>query len=227
MRDIDVLVNTENNYMQMARIFETYTLSSKLRTYGSYITRSGLIREDTVQQALYDQIASEEFQIPVGMGYVVPTRAGHPKSSLVRRGARYIFHVATVRVSHTGRQSDITPLDNDGITNAVMNCLDMIRDVDRLQGVISPKGTTNYEFDKAEASTYQPISSIIFPLMTTGRGGRERDYAEVAQIMLEALLDYLTNNSDAADLNLNAIHLCGYSAADVETLQQALANVFG
>jgi hypothetical protein len=224
MRDIDVLVNTENNYMQMARIFETNTLSSKLRTYGSYITRSGLIREDSVQQALYEQISSDEYQIPVGLGYVVPTRAGHPQSSLVRRGARYIFHVSTVRVSHTGRQNAITPLDNDGIAAAVMNCLEMVGEVDAAQGIISPEGTAQYDLDAADSTHYKPISSIIFPIMATGRGGREREIGEVSQVMIEALLDYLTNNSDTADLRLNAIHICGYSFADVEALQQALAN---
>ncbi len=227
MRDIDVLVNTENNYMQMARIFETNTLSSKLRTYGSYITRSGLIREDSVQQALYDQISSDEFQIPVGLGYVVPTRAGHPKSSLVRRGARYIFHVSTVHVSHTGRQNAITPLDNDGIAAAMVNCLDTVREVDLAQGIISPAGTAQYDLDVAETDDYQPIKSIIFPVMATGRGSRESEFGAVAQVMFETLFDYLANNSDAADLNLKAIHICGYSFADVEALQQALAVVLG
>ena len=78
MHNIDVLVNTENSDMQMARNFETKTLSAKLRARGSRISRAGFVVEDSVQQALYDQISkSDDFRLPINLGFVVPTHAGH------------------------------------------------------------------------------------------------------------------------------------------------------
>jgi len=48
IRNIDVLVNSENDYMQMARFFESRTVSSMLRRRGARI-RDGKY-EDTIQQ---------------------------------------------------------------------------------------------------------------------------------------------------------------------------------
>ena len=51
-RTIDVYVNSENDYMQMARIFESRTVSSLLRFYGSKLDEAGRIEEDTIQDEL-------------------------------------------------------------------------------------------------------------------------------------------------------------------------------
>jgi O-acetyl-ADP-ribose deacetylase (regulator of RNase III) len=227
MRGIDVLVNSENNFMQMARVFETASLSSKLRLYGSYLTRSGYMHHDTVQQELFDQISSGEYPLPINLGYVVPTSAGHPQSSLVKRGARYIFHVSSVRVSHTSRQNVIVPLDNDGIVSAVQNCLYKVLEVDEAQGVISPPGTERHTKESAAVDSYRPIESIILPLLATGGGRLAYQVQGVAETMLAALADFLTNNEDAAQLKLKAVHLCAYSLLDVEAVKRAITAVFG
>jgi hypothetical protein len=224
MRDIDVLVNTENNYMQMARLFESFSLSSKLRLYGSQRNSSGAIREDTVQQELYVQTA-KTYSLPITMGYVVPTHAGHPESRLVKNGARYIFHVAAVQVQHSSRNNAIIPLDNEGIAEAVYNCLDMVIEVNEARGVISPEGSPLRAQEEQAASTYKPIESMILPLFATGRGGREREIADVSQTMLLAFREYLSDSKNCARLGLKALHLCAYSELDVHTVKAEMDNV--
>jgi hypothetical protein len=224
MRGIDVLVNTENNYMQMARVFETFSLSCNLRLMGSLFNRSGYIVEDTVQEELYDQIKNE-YPIPISMGVVVPTHAGHPESKLAKSGARYIFHTATVSVAPNSR-NPIKPLDNDEIISAVKNCFDEVRNVNEARGIISPPGSVRRDQEKRAVDQYEPIQSIIFPLFATGRGGREREIAEVARQMLEAMRDYLSDGENTEGCALKDIHLCAYSRLDVSTVKAVMDDLF-
>jgi hypothetical protein len=96
---VDVYVNSENDYLQMARIFESKTISALLRHHGSHIDKAGRIVADSVQDEL-DQLIELDPNIktrPVMIGTVIPASAGHPDSALRKDlAARYIFHVATV-----------------------------------------------------------------------------------------------------------------------------------
>lgn len=92
---IDVLVNSENDYMQMARFFETRTVSSLLRRRGARISGGKYV--DTVQQELDFQLGDRAR--PVQAAEVFITSAGGPDSKLATENkARYIFHVAAVQV---------------------------------------------------------------------------------------------------------------------------------
>jgi hypothetical protein len=220
MRGIDVLVNTENNYMQMARVFETYSLSCNLRLLGSLLNKSGYIVEDTVQLELYDQIR-EEYPIPISMGVVVPTHAGHPESKLAKTGARYIFHTATVTVAPTTGQS-FKPLENAEIATAIYNCLNEVKTINAARGVISPPGSPRLDRELRNVGDYKPIESIIFPLFATGRGGREREVAEVARQMVKTMTNYLSDSDNADGFTLKDIHLCAYSQLDVSTVKTVM-----
>jgi len=112
MKGIDVIVNTENDYMQMAPIYERGTLSAHCDAEGALI-RNGHLIEDTVQQELDQQIAKSPYFVsrPVSMTQIVPTHAGHAESRLVKqRHVRYIFHAATVRVDLTAKSDRWCPL---------------------------------------------------------------------------------------------------------------------
>lgn len=224
MKDIDVLVNAENSYMQMARIFESSSLSSKLRFHGSLKNKAGHIKEDTVQYELYDQI-EDDYPIPVSPAVVVPTHAGHPTSVLMKDNhARYIFHCVTVTVQ--ANKNTVDPIANAGIKDAVYNCLDKVMEVDRNLGVISPETSKRYAEEKSASDAYKPIESIIFPLFGTGRGGREREINQVANSMLTAIRDYLIAHSEDDEFKLKAIHLCGFSDLDVELITEEMNTVF-
>ncbi len=226
MRGIDVLVNPENSYMQMARVFESGTVSSKLRLHGSRRRRSGQIVEDTLQQELYQQITeSDEYAIPISMGYVVPTHAGHPTSRLARNKARYVFHVVSVSVDYEAGERSITPIPDERIGEAVANCLDKVIEVDRARGVISPPGTALYAQEMAARDAYEPIDSIIFPLLGTGRGGRQREVSAVARQLVLGIRDYLVNQADPPDFCLKAIYICAYSELDAQLVQAEMDAV--
>lgn len=224
MNGIDVLVNAENNYMQMARIFESSSLSSKLRLRGSQTNKAGHIKEDTVQYELYDQIA-EDYPIPLNPGIVVPTHAGHPDSILVKTNkARYIFHCVTVTVQ--AKENAVYPIDNENIKDAIVNCLDKVIEVDRSHGLISPKHSERYMEEESTKDAHKPIESIVLPLFGTGRGGREREINQVANSMLIAIRDYLTTHSDDEELKLKAIYVCGFSDLDVKIINEEMNKIF-
>jgi O-acetyl-ADP-ribose deacetylase (regulator of RNase III) len=224
LRDIDVLVNSENNYMQMARIHEGMVLSSALRREGAWVV-GGRMKDDTVQRELDEYIAHSEVfgSRPIEMEQVIPTRAGHPKSKLAQNGAHYIFHAATVYVHPRNRS--VTPLStDDGIRQATLNCLHMALDVDGSLGVISPPGSPRHETEQAAQGDYQPIRSMAFPLFGTGRGGRS--VLEVAPPMIRAFRDFLYEQRASPALKLEHIHLVVFSDTDVPFIEEALGKDF-
>ena len=133
-RTIDVYVNSENNYMQMARIFESKTVSSLLRFYGSKLDEAGRIDEDTIQDELNQIIRKEGIRTrPVMPGIVIATSAGHASSYLRKRlKARYIFHTATVIVEGDGIDKKLQcRLSSSEIQQCVRKTLEKVAEVDK------------------------------------------------------------------------------------------------
>ncbi|MEP6987576.1 MAG: TIR domain-containing protein [Chloroflexota bacterium] len=213
MQNIDVLVNTENNYMQMARIYESAVLSSALRREGSYI-RNGKLLEDTVQLELDQQVVKGEGfgSRPIEMEQVIPTHAGHAKSALVKNGARYIFHASTVYVHPRNRS--VTPIQTDAsVRQTVLNCLNLMMEINENKGVISPAGTDAYDREQKATDAYTPIKSIVFPLFGAGQGGRST--IEVAPPMIDCFKDFLVKHKSSKDFSLESIHLCVFTEVDI------------
>lgn len=222
MRGIDVLVNTENSYMQMARIFESSSLSSKLRWHGSRKRRNGHVREDTLQQELYEQITltADEYTLPIHLGAVVSTRAGHKSSKLVKENqVRYIFHVATVEVKPDINQ-DVVPATDEDIKRGVRSALKEVLFIDECKGVISPQGTERCDEEQKQAEKYEPIRSIMFPIFTSGRGGR-KDVQAIARVMLNAMIQFVVKHKNNPNLHLMDIYLCAYTVHDLDAVRQA------
>lgn len=227
LQGIDVLVNSENNYMQMARIYENTALSSALRREGSHI-KNGRIYEDTVQMQLDYQIMHSPYfgSRPIEMEQVVATQAGHAKSKLVKNGGRYIFHVATVYVHP--RDRTIKPIQTDAsIRQAVNNCLDLFMELHESKGVISPEGAAWRAQEEANAAHYdqRPLRSIVFPLFGAGQGGRST--LEVAPPMLRTFREFLKRHARTAGFPLEQIHLCVYGQADVDDVAMVMKRVLG
>ena len=223
MQNIDVLVNTENNYMQMARIYESSVLSSALRREGSY-SRNGKILEDTVQLELDQQVVKGEGfgSRPIEMEQVIPTHAGHAKSALVKNGARFIFHASTVYVHPRNRS--VTPIQTDAsVRQTVLNCLNLLMDVNENQGVIAPPETDAYHREQKAAHAYKPLKSIIFPLFGAGQGGRST--LEVAPPMIEAFKAFLLKHKNIKDFPLESIHLCVFTEVDVALVKALMDDL--
>jgi hypothetical protein len=176
-----------------------------------------------MQQELYEQVAkNEDYEIPINMGFVVPTHAGHPQSQLATNGARYIFHTVSVVVDYAAEDRSITPIPNSRIQEAVSNCLNKAIEIDQNRGVISPADTKLRLAEEKLVNSYKPIDTLIFPLFATGRGGRERETDEVAERIILGIREYLTLNRDNNDFKMTAIHVCAYSQFDVSIVQSKM-----
>ena len=170
-RTIDVYVNSENNYMQMARIFESKTVSSLLRFYGSKLDEAGRIEEDTIQDELNQIIREEGIRTrPVMPGMVIVTSAGHASSYLRKRlKARYIFHTATVVVEGDGIDKKLQcRLSSSEIQQCVRKTLEKVAEVDEKHRQVLPKmpssGRTKIRL--LEHATQSRVSSF----QSLGRG---------------------------------------------------------
>jgi O-acetyl-ADP-ribose deacetylase (regulator of RNase III) len=226
MKGIDVVVNSENDYMQMARVFESRTISSMLRYGGSHIDRAQRLVADTVQDEL--NLRVKEFETrPVGKMTVIVTSAGHPESVLRKQNkARFIFHTATVSVQGDGSSKYLEPIvSRSGVTTAVRQTLDKIVEVDRVQGVVAREGTPLHAEQALAKAGYRPIKSIIFPAFGTGHGGKP--LYEVAPLMIRGMKEFLLDHEDDADLALKDIYFCVYTQDDVALVKGLFEKLNG
>lgn len=240
MRGIDVYVNSENAYLQMARIFESKTISALLRYHGSNLDAGGRLVEDTVQSELNALIREMRWTLPLEIGAVVATTAGHPSSALrakSKNNARYIFHAVTVAVEGAGIDRKLAPANPTAIENAVVNTLEKVLEINEENGVISPRGTgLIYRNDVSEdertrqensADKYVPIKSIILPLFASGHGGLKPP--DVMKPVAEGIREFLQGVHDRGDddkLTLTDIHISVFSSDHIETMRDILKSMF-
>lgn len=185
IKEFDILVNTENTYMQMARFFETNTLSWSIRTSGALLANFVSIVEDTIQDELYQQIRLSTLPgLPISPRRIIVTSAGHEDSELVERtDYRYILHAASVDVNLEKR--NVTPVGSPNLI--IKNCFRTVRGIDKTGG--------NVLYDKdnqlIEPHNYGKISSILFPAFGAGNGGKKMK--DAAQDIIKCLRDELPN----------------------------------
>lgn len=216
--NIDVIVNTENNYMQMARVHEKHTVSSRLRYSGALFSASGInLLEDTVQLELDAQIDQLEGR-PLRLGNVIVTNAGHHQSDLRAKGIRYIFHAATVGVEYADQERHMSPMrDMTAIRNCVINCLNKVAVVNRNKGVVSQPGWRHHAVETNARDDYRELESIIFPLL--GVGEAESRPQPVVEAMIDGIETFLEANPDTT---LRHIHICAYRDRDVAVVLHEL-----
>ncbi|MFY1668395.1 TIR domain-containing protein [Plantactinospora sp. WMMB334] len=223
VRNIDVLVNSENNYMQMARFFESQTVSSVLRHRGASL-RNGTYR-DTIQRELDWQLRDRGR--PVQAGEVFPTSAGGPDSELARvNKARVILHVAAVQAVEA--ENRVVPFKQPHqIESSMRAALAAISTLNGSAGVFSPPGSDQRaEQERLAAEGRGSLESIIFPLLGTGSAGAEP--VEVVGPMVDGLVGYL---SDSENRNLartlRRLYFSAYAEEDVEVVKDYLEKRLG
>ncbi|MDX3228445.1 macro domain-containing protein [Streptomyces sp. ME19-01-6] len=142
LRDIEVLVSSENVYLEMSKTFRP-TVSGALRLAAAVRDPAGEIVDDVLARELAAWLrAHGRPGLPVRPGTVVPTSSG----ALASRGVRRIYHAAVATP-----EEDTYHVRPESIARAVSACFALAR---------------------AERDRYQPaLSSICFPLLGTGRGG--------------------------------------------------------
>lgn len=176
--DIHVIVNSENNYMQMARIFERSSVSSNLRYLGA---KTAPVFQDTIQEEINKRLKKRSR--PVTAAEVVVTGAG----MLTKRGVRQIFHVAAVQAV-LGSKAFVPLKQADEIQECVWRCLEELQE---LNGSVAANN---------------PLKSILFPLFGTGEGGEDR-IEHVVDPMIETIRKYLDAHlSHLSDIYLSVFH---------------------
>ncbi|WP_328751252.1 alpha/beta fold hydrolase [Streptomyces sp. NBC_00285] len=141
---IDIVVSSENTYLQMSQFFKP-TVSASLRRAAAIKGAGGEILEDVVGDSLIAWLrAHARYGLPVREGTVAPT----PSGALALRGVRRIYHAAVV-----------TPVD--GTSEYIVNPYAITR-------------ATHSVFEVARRERREhdlPLGSMCFPLFGSGRGG--------------------------------------------------------
>lgn len=221
---IDVIVNSENNHMLMARPFESASVSATLRSRG-YWWDDKEKYYDTVQDELNRHL--REMGRPVKYATVIATSAGHPKSKLATvNRARVLLHVAAVEVVES--EMRVSPYRTaQHIEDCVWNALKKMVDLNRRDGVFSPEDTPQYEAQVALAKAGRgKLQSVIFPLFGTGTGGARA--ADVVTPMIDGLMSFLEHPEYREDVKeIRHIYFSAFAADDVPVLLNAMRDRFG
>jgi len=92
VRNVDVIINSENNEMMLARVYDT-SMSGTLRYLDAEIGSDGYVVRDWMAERLWEEIKRKGARLPVKAGIVFVT----PTAKLAEHGVKYIFHVAVVK----------------------------------------------------------------------------------------------------------------------------------
>lgn len=140
VRDVDVVVSSENTDLQPARYFDRST-SAMLRYLDADRNPGDLrVRRDAYFESLKAACEKDQVQVPVLPGAVLPA----PTTGLRAQGIKYVFHAAVVRGIVGGGYEFV----QEELEEAVRNCF--------------------RRFD--QISVTDPLRSMLFPLFGTGTG---------------------------------------------------------
>jgi len=221
-RGIDVLVNSENDYMQMARFFESRTISSLLRSKGARISGGKYI--DAIQQELDLQVGDRTR--PVQPGEVFITSAGVPDSKLATENkTRYIFHVASVQA--IAAESKIIPFKQpEQIEDCVKSCFKQLIALNKSNGVVSPVGTEQrIEQERIANNGIGIVQSILFPLFGTGQGGGSA--SDAIRHMLNGMRYFFNDSENISSASgLTDIYFAAFTQQDALCVKNALESAF-
>lgn len=144
LRDIDVIVSSENVSLEMSKLFKP-TVSAAIRRAGALRSPTGEVVDDTIQRELIEWLQRNgRVGFPVAAGTVAATGPG----ALASEGIRRVYHAA---VATPRPDRDDYSVTADVVAIAVRNVL-------RLAA--------------AERERYSPpLSSICLPLFGAGHGG--------------------------------------------------------
>ncbi|WP_234328198.1 macro domain-containing protein [Streptomyces sp. NRRL S-37] len=143
IRDVDILVSSENVYLEMSKTFRP-TVSGVLRRAAAERS-DGEIVDDVLARELAVWLHTHRHSgLAVRPGTVVPTSAG----ALSRQGVRRVYHAAVATPVDHGSRYHVDPRT---VTEAVRQSFDLARTERRTLAL--------------------PLTSICFPLLGAGRGG--------------------------------------------------------
>jgi len=141
---IDVIVSSENIYLETSKIFRN-SLSAALRRACAESTEAGQVIDDVIQRELTQWLRVHgRLGLPVAPGTVAVTDAGRLRQAGVRR----IYHCAVAVPRADGNEYEVSP---EAVARAVHNV---------------------FRLAEQERSRFEPpLRSIALPLFGAGRGG--------------------------------------------------------
>lgn len=146
VRDVDVVVSSENVYLEMSRTFRS-SFSASLRNAAARRGPVGELVDDVLQRELRTWMRAHGREgLPVTPGTVVPTSSGE----LAAQGVRRIYHAAVVVPRPHADDYVVEPA---GVVRAVHQVFGLAR-------------TEREAFEP-------PLRSLCLPLFGAGRGGLE------------------------------------------------------
>lgn len=161
IRNIDVLVNSENTDMMPARYYDR-SMSGTLRYLDAKKSDDGRVVQDNLALSLTKYIEDGKLQLPVQPGIVIPTET----LGLRDNGVRYVFHVAAVQGTVGAGYEPITSQLNVCVENAL--------------GRVE-------QLNKELAAKNEPLlQSILMPLF--GAGTAKMSPQEAADIMINEIV---------------------------------------
>ncbi|MET9449872.1 macro domain-containing protein [Streptomyces cinerochromogenes] len=158
VRDVDILVSSENTYLEMSKTFRP-TVSGALRRAAALRDASGEIVDDVLSRELGVWLRTHgRSGRPVRPGTVIATSSG----ALAAQGVRRIHHAAIATPVGGGDRYHVSP------------------------AVLGEVVRTSFELARHESEFLSlPMSSICFPLLGAGRGGLPVE--TVARRLLDAV----------------------------------------
>lgn len=144
VRDVDVWVNSENTDMEMARMCDS-SVSGLIRFFGSTRGIDGRIRQDLIQEFLWEQIER-------GRGVVPATVIATDPGELESCGVRKLLHVAAYQGTPGKGYEPVDDLDG-----CVTQSLQKVQELNKRD----PKNSV--------------LRSVLFPIFGTGQRNPNRD----------------------------------------------------
>ena len=216
LANYDILVNSENDYMQMARIFDMASVSSSIRHHGSS-TEMGFL-EDTIQLEIEKKIVGRPRPVPAGTALV--TSSGGPTSTLyTNTRVSHIIHVASVQAVLAEHR--IAPLQSEAqVRGCVTSALVAVQEIYAAHGIVSPENTAQRRLQEQASTNFLP-KSLVLPLFGTGRGGQKP--INVGPVIISAVLEFHKSPLyEDEHFPISDIHLSVFSADDVAPLVKCL-----
>ena len=189
----DFWVNSENNFMQMARTFDK-TISATIRYLGGLDPETKK-HTDIVQDALRAQLKARDIT-QVNEGEILRTNSFHLRES---HGVKAIFHVATVTCK---------PRDGN-------NPIEVESMVESVQEVVRQARALNRQSDDRFHGR-----SIVMPIFGTGTG--KGDASIIAEQLVYAAIEALRSPSKLVteDTDISEVWFTAYSEDDVDRMRR-------
>lgn len=198
IKGVDVIINSENDRLRMARP-EEKSVSAALNAFSMKYNPF----ENTEECPVEDALSAYRNKVNIARfpsATVVETISGQ----LLQNGIRHILHA--VSVESAGYEGKFTPFSNLILGRCVTNSL---KKIDELNSTLYP------------SQNDIPLTRIVFPIFGTGDAGG--DIHDIAPRLIENSIEYLEINETL----IKEVYFVAFTQKHLEKLQQVFNKYTG